>query len=473
MADEQVTATNNDAASSALNVNLGKIPSIFKKEQEAGERAVESKIKAESTKAAAEAGAKAKVLGESAAAERAKYEEVKGQMKPTPEFKPTQENALDLGAIFSMIATVGVSLGGSGKLSSLNALNAMSGMMQGYQQGRKDLFAKEQAKFDKELQSIKTHNDALLKDLEQYQKLFAVDREAAMAKQAEIVAKNPGVIAELVKAGRDQVAYDVAQGQRKAIVDTLNKATRTGLSGKGTAVGQIQFRYNNVVTNSVDQLGIEVGNMQSFGVAQLPPELGNAITNSAKGIPTGIETYIAQRVTADEARLFQQSAAGVKNALTNVEASGLPRGATLAAQSEYGKMEVKGGDSVLSKAMYFALIKQVANLGVRDLQTSGGTPEQIARAQKAAEDINKIVPYSVKDVIETAKQSRTLTEDEKFRLAGQVQSMNNYLSTLRQASANAQPQTAAPAGAETGTDERGSYHWEYSPDGTQKRKVYD
>jgi hypothetical protein len=67
-----------------------------------------------------------------------KYEEIKSLMKPVPEFKPTQENALDLGAIFSMIGTMGVALGGSGKLSGMNALNAMNGMLQGYQQGRKD-----------------------------------------------------------------------------------------------------------------------------------------------------------------------------------------------------------------------------------------------------------------------------------------------------------------------------------------------
>jgi hypothetical protein len=181
----------------------------------------------------------------------------------------------------------------------------------------------------------------------------------------------------------------------------------------------------------VDQLGIEMGNMNAYKASQLPPELGNALTNPAKGVFTGLESYIAQGVTDEEARLFQQSAAGVKQAMTNVEASGLPRGSSASALSEYGKMEVKGGDTPLSKAMYFALVKQVANLGVRDLQTNGGSKEQIERAMKSAEEVNKIVPYTVKDVIELAEKSKTLSPQQKQKLANQVNGMSNYINLLR------------------------------------------
>jgi hypothetical protein len=331
------------------------------------------------------------------------------------------------------------------------------------------LFSKEQATFDKEMASMKAANDALLKDLEQYQKLRVTDKEAAMLKAGEIVAKNGPIIKQAIETGQAENALEISKSLSKLQSEIMVKSIKTGVSGKGSQIGQIQFRYNNVVTNSIDQLGIEMGNMQAFKNAQLPPELGNALTNSANGIPSAIESLASRAMTDDEARLFQQSAAGVKLSMTNVEASGLPRGASQAASSEYGKMEVKGGDPILSKAMYFALIKQVSNLGVRDLQTSGGTPEQITRAQKSAQVINSLVPYTVKDVITAASQSKNLNDDQKLKLANQVEGMNNYLSILKQQSSK----DTQSNNVEGGSDEHGKFHWEYSPDGAYKRKVYE
>jgi len=468
MADTQ-TITNDSSLSDSLGFDINKLPGFLKQEATAKKAASTADIQAKALEESVGLEEKRKALENISAEDKAHYEDVKKQMMPEPQFKPTKDNAADIGALFSMIATMGVALGGSGKLSGLNAMNAMGGMLKGYQQGRKDLFTKEQATFDKELASMKAHNDELIKDLEQYNKLRVTDKESALVKAGEITAKYPGVIAAKINAGDTKVVSDIAHSNSEMLIKMEEARTRLGLAGKGSQAGQVQFRYNSVVTNSIDQLAIAIDYMQTFKNAQLPPELGNALTNSANGIPTAVESLAARAMTDDEARLFQQSAAGVKLAMTNVEASGLPRGASQAASSEYGKMEVKGGDPVISKAMYFALIKQVANLGVRDLQTSGGTPEQIVRAQQKAEEINKLVPYTVKDVITAAAQSTNLNDDQKLKLANQVQGMNNYLSILKQQLSK----DTQSNNVEGGSDDHGKFHWEYSPDGAYKRKVYE
>jgi len=194
----------------AIGVDFKQFP-FLKTEQAAKEKAVESKIKAESLQKSTEAGEKRKALEGISAEDKAKYEENKSLMKPAPEFKPTQDNAMDLGALFSVIATMGVALGGSGKLSSMNALNAMGGMLKGWQSGRKDLFAKEQTIFDKETARIKDINDKLIKDLDQYQKLRVTDKEAALLKGQEIASTNPGVIASLIQSGQDSVVAEMAK----------------------------------------------------------------------------------------------------------------------------------------------------------------------------------------------------------------------------------------------------------------------
>ena len=238
MADVQTTPSqNSEVLSQSLSTDLNKLPGFLKTQEKAGEEASKAKIEADVAQKTAEFGAKREALEKIGAEDKAHYEEVKKEMKPTPEFKPTQDSALELGAIFSMIATMGVALGGSGKLSGINALNSMGGMLKGYQQGRKDLFTKEQATFDKEMASMKASNDALLKDLEQYQKLRVNDKEAAMLLAGEIAAKNPGVIAAQINAGRADNALEVAKANSKLQSEIMTKAIKAGVSGKVATMG--------------------------------------------------------------------------------------------------------------------------------------------------------------------------------------------------------------------------------------------
>ena len=110
---------------------------------------------------------------------------------PYPEFHPTQDNAASLGGLFSMIATMGVMLGNSGKFSATNAMNAMSGMMKGWQSGRKDLYEKEYKEYKTNFDRIKQIREDLRKDLEDYYKLAPYDKEAAQGK-LEMIARKAG-----------------------------------------------------------------------------------------------------------------------------------------------------------------------------------------------------------------------------------------------------------------------------------------
>lgn len=87
-----------------------------------------------------------------------KYE---SQYRDIPEFKATPESKAELMGLFGLIGVIGAFGGGKSYGSALGAMNAMSGLLKGYQQGRKDLFEREKAEFDKNLQSIKAHNDQI------------------------------------------------------------------------------------------------------------------------------------------------------------------------------------------------------------------------------------------------------------------------------------------------------------------------
>ena len=215
----------------AIGADFKQFP-FLKTEQAAKEKASEAKIQSEALKTSTKAKEDRKALEEISAKNKADYETYKKSVEEQPKFEPTQDNAMDLGALFSVIATMGVALGGTGKLSAMNSLNAMGGMLKGWQSGRKDLFTKEQAIFDKETTRIKTINDKLLKDLEQLQKLSVTDKEAKLLLAAEISATNPGVIKSLIESGRLDVAADVAKRNSDMIIKMKELAAKHAVSGK-------------------------------------------------------------------------------------------------------------------------------------------------------------------------------------------------------------------------------------------------
>jgi len=401
-----------------LGSTISKYP-FLKAQKAAGEKAVEAKVGAETAKAEAEFGEKRKALEDISAKDKAKYEEVKSQMKEIPDFKPSQENAFDIGAVFSMIATMGVALGGSGKLSGLNALNAMGGMLKGYQSGRKDLFEKEQKTFDKELQSLKAHNDALLKDLEQYQKLRVTDKEAALLKAGEISAKNPGVISKLLESGRLDASLEVAQALTKLQTQLLEKAASAKLSAKtaqGALVGIQGVRSINNLERQLDDPEVQIGLK-----AKLTPffEKLSSTANSKKDFETAVNETLTG---TDKTTLF------LKDAL--LETYAIERAA-------------KGGQ----------------RLTVQDMKMVGPVLD----------------PTNYKP-----ETYRALLESRRRSLYNNLQDQGLTVAEINQRSAehpyepySSKTETTQPV-EKTETDEQGrKYHWEYSPDKTQRRKVYE
>jgi len=208
-----------------------------------------------------------------------------------------------------MVATMGVALGGSGKLSGLNAMNAMGGMLKGYQQGKKDLFAKEQATFDKEMASMKAANDALLKDLEQYQKLRVTDKEAALLKAGEIAAKNPGVIASYINSGQADNALEVAKANSKLQTQLMEKAMKTGVSGKGGSRSAINERFENTVLRSGNEIVRSLGLLEQIGIETGGGALGGVV---GKGTVTSeLAANLGRSLTSDEQKAYNAAAGGM------------------------------------------------------------------------------------------------------------------------------------------------------------------
>jgi len=213
MADPQLTAQSPlKTATNALpiqgDLSTMDYPSLKKEKQRLVEQRAPIKVEAEQAKEKTEL--KAKQAGVKAtepieAEEREVVKKLVDKVKwEDPAFHPTEENAASLGSLFSMVATVGVALGSSGKLSAMNAMNAMSGMLEGWREGRQDLYNKEKDKFDKELASLKSLRETIKFQIEQVQKYAASDKKRAQ-EEAEIASRLLGqdsVATSLINSGR-------------------------------------------------------------------------------------------------------------------------------------------------------------------------------------------------------------------------------------------------------------------------------
>ena len=301
-----------DALTDQLDLGMKQYPVLskaLKTEQQAGEKAVEAKVQAESLAAKEQAKAKREQLEKYQERVKTDVSELEKQEQPMPEFKPSQENALELGAIFSMIATVGVGLGGSGKLSGLNALNAMGGMLKGYQSGKKDVFEKEQKIYEKEVARIKAANDNLEKKINRYLQLSATDKEAAYLLGQEIAAENPGVVAANMNAGKADVVQKMAAKNTEILKSILEKSIKTGIAGKGGARSAINERFQNTVLRSGNEIMRSLGLLEQIGIDTGGGPLGGVVGKGT--ITSELAANLGRELTTDEQKAYNAAAGGM------------------------------------------------------------------------------------------------------------------------------------------------------------------
>jgi len=213
--------------SKSLNIGMDSMPSMGQTKEGREYAATAKPLMDKAAEAAgevkrAEMTQQAGVLGAQAQASRQFGEKTKDLYQqaenkeleyPRPEFHPTKENAESLGQLFSMVSTIGIMLGGSGKLASQNALGAMTGMLKGWQSGRKDLYEREVREFDKEYKRIQDVRTDIQNRLQKSLQLASTDKETASleAQQAVAIAGTNSIVGALVNQGKTQQALTLLQ----------------------------------------------------------------------------------------------------------------------------------------------------------------------------------------------------------------------------------------------------------------------
>lgn len=144
---------------------------------------------------------------------------------PYKEFHPTKDNIESLSTLFGLIGVVGAALGGAGKMSATTSLNAMGGMMKGWQQGRADLWKKEKEEFDKGMQQTKAILEDAYRDADRAMKTLAYNRQEAEALAAQSAAKLGGQVGKQILAKQGVERYfTFLEGVKKDLTEAEKRA---------------------------------------------------------------------------------------------------------------------------------------------------------------------------------------------------------------------------------------------------------
>lgn len=356
-------------------------------------------------------------------------------------FIPSQENAQDMAALFSLVNVIGFAFGAGGKENAQLALSAMNGMLEGHQKGRDDLYKREKDVFEENLKVLKNKWEMLQSDMERAAELAKTDLEVATQK-ARIDAAKIGATfikdnidkygllptLELVKKNNEAMtkAYDIATKHKQDVemknAELLNKYLQAGAGTKGSAINS---RLAYMIHNSFLQAGKDIVNAARHPSLSLGAFSGLTGADS-KGIIDGIKKVGTRTVTAPENRTFEQIISGIEGHMSRVMGGGYAQSSTKAMMDMYKTQIPRSGDPEVVGLMFLARMKQELGLELQGFGSHpGASPEMLKNMMDTYSEVDKLIPFNVQQIqqaigespdLQAALQKSSFGKDEEDEL---------------------------------------------------------
>jgi hypothetical protein len=470
MADETKVVEKKEPStlSSSLGIDLNSMPKFKNKEaQESFSRNIDvgtkvSQSEADLKKAELEQktnllGAEAKVSKDYAQKSREDVEQIESKELeyPRKEFHPTKENAESLGQLFSMVATFGLLVGNSGKLASQNALGAMTGMLKGWQTGRKDLYERELKEFDKEYKRIQDIRTDLQNSLNRLNKLRITDRDAALKEEAYLSAiagdqsvigayaknKNLQAIQKALDSGEKldmevtKIKNQSAQFEKNLQMQRDKMAQKESSSGKGQGLNQ-RFAFN--ISEAAQQAGQDLLNITQMPKGTVLGTFSDMTGLGGDSMSKALRNTFTRKITDVEARQFQQLVSGFENNMSRALGGGYANSGAKGAVEAYKQQVARAGDDPIAMATFLARSKQELEILNKQFKAHpGANAEEIKQLDEMMSLINGAVPFNVADVLKaTGKGKETVSTATQQMVLPKIPTLQEFLSKAREANPN-------------------------------------
>ena len=195
----------------------------------------------------------AKKIGEDfAAKERALVESPEYRQREIPAFEPSSANLEDIRNVLGLSIVAGFLTGGATKRSGMGALAALNGAVEGFRQGRQDVYKREIDVFTKNVEAIKENNRQVLDRFNKAMNLLQTDRKAAEGELKVLEAEHQNsVFAAQMRQGQ----YKQAQEALFKAVEGSDRASQTLLQMKQQAeLARERMQMQRELANQTNQL---------------------------------------------------------------------------------------------------------------------------------------------------------------------------------------------------------------------------
>ena len=403
------------------------------------QRANENLARANAAQSAAQAEGKADVVQEYADKTHSAVDQKAKQLAKWeyPEMHPTETNIKELGGLFSVMSVIGLMLGGAGKLSAMNALGSMSGMMKGWQQGKQDLFKKEKEKFDARLAEVKQIHADIENNFNEYMKLLSTDKEAAMYAREELVRKtgSSSILTAQLEKGQLE-AYAATLKSIKTSIEHIEKRNddkvkeanaerrfkleyeqkdrlaqvRAASGGRGS---QLNYRYAFNMAEAFAQASTDLVNITKLPAGTMMGTFAELAGQSPDSMITALSTTFARNLTDQDKRMFAQLVAGLDQNMARVLGGGYASSTAKGMLEAYKQQVAREGDTPANEALFLARFKQELDIFADVYEAHpGATDKLVNKVNKARAAHDKEIPFDVDQVIKAANQGRiTLGKD--------------------------------------------------------------
>lgn len=315
--------------------------------------------------------------------------------------KDTMEGMIGLGAL---LPVAGAFFGGKGLTSATGALNAMAGLVKGYQEGNKQRIDFEQKKYDDAMKEFDRHQNQIKAAFELAIKGAQVNQTAAQAKlEMDLAALNAPMLKAIVQqqgivkgAETNIQMYDNYLKQKLQHEEKIQTAkeiaeVRSGVktSSQGIQAGQRMINATAGAASGFEAIsGIKGGTTTGI----LP------FLSTKEGITNFLSNRAGRQLSSDDSKILDVYYTGIGRNLAAIEASGAATGLVGLTKS-FEALKPMTGDSNYVVAAKMADAKRIVEETMKSVVSSGTLT---AKQQKEAEDlikrIEKAIPFTIEDV---------------------------------------------------------------------------
>jgi hypothetical protein len=324
----------------------------------------------------------------------------KQMMAPAPKREIEAQTKEGMMGLAALLPVAGAFFGGKGLTSATGAMQAMTGLVKGYQEGNQNRIAFEQKKYDDAMKEFDRHQQQIKTAFDMAIKKAQVNQSGAQAElEIKLAALDAPLLREMVKkngivAGAEE-NIKMAQNyytHKQQYEEKLQLARDVAGVKTGTQGVQAGQRMINATAGAASGFEAITGIKGGTTTGILP------FLSTKEGITNFLSTKAGRQLTSDDAKILDVYYTGIGRNLAAIEASGAATG-LVGLTKTFESLKPMVGDSNYVVAAKLADAKRVVEETMKAAISSGTlTADQKKTVGELVARIEKAIPFTIEDV---------------------------------------------------------------------------